>query len=130
MYADWRETWANWPRSLPTHDPYYGWRETIGLAEVLFVQALPLPILLLALIISLPTWIVSLNAILFTFRLGTSCLARAYRLRPWSYWFAPVADLPAALQLIQTALKRRHGWRGRTYLRTGGGTFEPIENSK
>ena len=131
MYADWRETWANWSRSLPMHDQYYGWRETIGLVEVLFVQALPLPIFLLSLIVALPIWIVSLNAILFTFRLGVSLgLARAYRPRPWSYWFAPVADLPAALKLIQSALKRRHSWRGRTYLRAGGGIFEPIENSK
>jgi hypothetical protein len=30
MYADWRETWANWSRSLPMHDQYYGWREPSG----------------------------------------------------------------------------------------------------
>ena len=74
---------------------------------------------------------VGLNAILFTFRLGASFgLARAYLPPPWSYWPAPVADLPAALKLIQSALKMHHCWRGRTYLHTGGGTFEPIENSK
>ena len=27
MYDNWRETWHNWPRSLPMRDQYFGWRE-------------------------------------------------------------------------------------------------------
>jgi hypothetical protein len=65
--------------------------------------------------------------------LSPGCFVRfsqGYLSRPWSYWLAPVADLPAALNLIQSTLKQHHCWRGRTYLHAGGGTFEPIENSK
>ena len=47
MYDDWRETWRNWPRSLPMRDKYFGWREWLGLLKVLLFQALPLPVFLL-----------------------------------------------------------------------------------
>jgi hypothetical protein len=39
---------------------------------------------------------------------------------------SPLADIPVVLRIIQFALRRRHSWRGRTYLRQRGGTFEPI----
>ena len=45
--------------------------------------------------------------------LSPGCLVRfsqGYLPRPWSYWLAPVADLPAALNLIQSALKQHHCW--------------------
>ena len=32
MYADWRETWTNWSRSLPMHDRFSGLSTVIGLA--------------------------------------------------------------------------------------------------
>jgi dolichol-phosphate mannosyltransferase len=39
MYAAWQETWRNWPRSLPTRDQHFGWREAAGLLEVLLVPS-------------------------------------------------------------------------------------------
>jgi dolichol-phosphate mannosyltransferase len=126
MYAHWRDIWNNWPRSLPMRDRYFGWREATGLAEALLAQALPLPILLLGSIFSLPRWLTALNGALFCLRLGVLAgSARAYSPRPWSHWLSPVFDLPAALKLIHSAIAPRHHWRGRVYTRTGSGTFAP-----
>jgi dolichol-phosphate mannosyltransferase len=131
MYNNWRETWNNWPRSLPMRDQYFGWYEAIGLLEVLIGQALPLPAFTLGLIIGAPIWLLLLSAMFFLIRVAILCgAARAYPDRPWTYWLSPLCDLPVALKLLQSALTRRHSWRGRSYLRQPDGTFEPIENAK
>lgn len=126
MYAHWRDIWNNWPRSLPMRDRYFGWRETTGLAEALFVQALPLPILLLGSIFSLPQWLTALNGVLFCLRLGVLAgSARAYSSRSWSHWLSPLLDLPTTIKPIRSAIAPCHQWRGRAYVRTGSGTFAP-----
>ena len=56
MYGHWRDTWRNWPRSLPMRDQYFGWREALGLFGVMLFQALPLPIFLLAIALRAPLW--------------------------------------------------------------------------
>jgi dolichol-phosphate mannosyltransferase len=67
-----------------------------------------------------PCWAISLNTALACARLGVlGGAARAYRRRPLSYWLSPLADLPAALTLISSALRRRHVWRGRVLVRGG-----------
>jgi dolichol-phosphate mannosyltransferase len=128
MYRDWRETWKNWPRSLPMRDQYFGWRQSLGLLEVFFVQGLPLPMLILALHAA-SRWFLALNALLLALRVGVLFgTARAYDRRPWSYWLSPLCDFPVAIRLIQSALSRRHSWRGRSYVRTSAGMFEPKES--
>lgn len=130
MYRDWREIWTNWPRSLPMRDQYFGWHEALGLVEVMLVQAFPLPMLIVGWIFAAPAWVLSLNAIFFFIRLGVLVkVARAYYSRPWSYWLSPLCDLPAATRLIQSAMTRRHSWRGRSYSRGKGGRYEPTEGS-
>ncbi len=130
MYHDWRETWNNWPRSLAMRDQYFGWREFTGLIGVLIVQALPLPAFLLGWFTNAPFWLLSAAAFLLLIRIGVlRGLSRAYPRRPWTYWLSPLADLPAVLRIIQFALRRRHTWRGRTYVRRKGGTFEPLAHS-
>ena len=127
MYSDWRETWSNWPRSLPMRDQYFGWREAIGLAGVFLFQALPLPLLVFGLAVGAPLWFLSLTALLSALRIGVLFgVARAYPNRPWTYWLSPLGDLPVVARIIQFALKRRHSWRGRSYIRRAGGTFEPV----
>lgn len=42
MYSDWRETWRNWPRSLPMRDRSFDFGAFVGIAEIALVQALPL----------------------------------------------------------------------------------------
>ena len=127
MYESWRETWSNWPRSLPMRDQYFGWSEGIGLLAVLLFQASPLPLLVLGLAFGAPFWFLSLAGFLFALRIAILCgVARAYPNRPWTYWLSPLCDLPVVARIIQCALKRRHNWRGRTYIRRSGGTFEPL----
>jgi dolichol-phosphate mannosyltransferase len=131
MYQGYCETWRNWPRSLPTRDRYFSWREATGLLEVLLVQSLPLPLLSVAYGVGASGWIVAVNLTLCLTRLGAlRGVARAYEWRPWTYWFSPLLDLPVALRLITSALRRRQVWRGRVYVRRAGGTFEPVDRSK
>jgi dolichol-phosphate mannosyltransferase len=119
MYEHWRDIWQNWTRSLPVHDRFSGWHTLFGWLEILLVQALPLPLLLLCIItrqrnkplILLNSWLVALR---FGVLLGT---ARAYQHRPWSYWLSPLCDLPVACKLATSLLQRHHTWRGRTIYR-------------
>ena len=129
MYRDWRETWRNWPRSLPMRDQYFGSREAAGLLAVLLVQALPLPLFILGWIWGAPSWFFSVTAPFVLIRFGVlGGVARAYPNRPWTYWLSPLWDLPVAFRLIQSALARRHSWRGRSYIRGKGGRFKPLGN--
>lgn len=123
MYAGWRETWRNWTRSLPMRDRFSGVSGIVGLLEVTFAQALA-PLTLVAL---LATWrpvtplrgaLLGVTATLTALRIGTLVgVGRAYVGRPWSFWLSPLCDLPVALGLWASALRRRHVWRGRTVTR-------------
>jgi dolichol-phosphate mannosyltransferase len=102
-------------------DRFFGLRGWVGLCEVFFVQALPLPLLaILRLRPTTPTWMMAVNATLAATRIGVLAgTTRAYLSRPWSYWLSPLADLPAAVQLFRSALRRQHIWRGRPLVRGG-----------
>lgn len=121
MYADWRDAWRNWTRSLPMRDQFSGIHTLLGWLEVALVQALPLPLFLSLVIAHAPyRWLVMLNSALTAMRLGVLIgTARAYRRRPWSYWLSPLCDVPVAIQLARSALQRRHVWRGRILVRGG-----------
>jgi dolichol-phosphate mannosyltransferase len=128
MYGDWRETWKNWPRSLPMRDQYFGWRQAVGLLEVFFVQGLPLPMLILAWSVGASKLFFALNAFLLVLRAGVLFgTARAYDRLPWTYWLSPLCDFAVAVRLIQSALSRKHSWRGRSYVRRSAGMFEAKE---
>jgi dolichol-phosphate mannosyltransferase len=118
MYTDWHDTWRNWPRSLATRDRLFGIAGWLGLLEVLLVQVLPLPLLVLG-------WrsggLRRVNLLLTGVRIGMVVgMARAYPARPWTYWLSPLADLPAAWAVWRSALAHRHTWRGRSYAREKG----------
>ncbi len=121
MYADWREAWRNWTRSLPMRDQFSGIHTLLGWFEVTLVQALPLPLFLLLVAAQRRrSWPLVLNGILVALRIGTLFgMARAYHRRPWSYWLSPLCDLPVAVKLGKSALQRRHSWRGRVLVRGG-----------
>ena len=77
-----------------------------------------------------PPWLLILSGFLLMMLIGVLFgLARAYPTKPWSYWLSPLADLPVILRIIQFALRKHHSWRGRTYVRRKGGTFEPLRQS-
>jgi dolichol-phosphate mannosyltransferase len=115
MHESWRETWTNWPRSLTLRDAFARCGGWFGLAEVAIAQALPLPIaaaLALAHATASPAFVVA--AILTIVRFGVLAgSARAYVRRPWTYWLAPLADVPVLIALIAASLRRTHTWRGR-----------------
>jgi dolichol-phosphate mannosyltransferase len=117
MYANGRELWRNWPRSLPMRDRFAS--GLAGLAEVIFVQALPLPLAMGLLWLApaspfAPAALAVLGGLLLM-RLGTLAgMRRAYASPPWTYWLSPLADLAVAYALVASVLRRTHAWRGRT----------------
>lgn len=119
MYAGWRDTMRNWPRSLPLLDQYRRSGAVAGLVEVTLVQALPLP-MTVVLAARGPRWMLLTNLVLTLARLGVLAgTARAYRRPPWSYWLSPLCDLPATLLIWRSLLRRRHTWRGRVLVSGG-----------
>lgn len=121
MYADRNEMWRNWPRSLVLRDRYTERRWLLGAAEVLAVQALPLPIVAIGLQAGQAKRpLVRLNLVLLVTRLGVLAgTRRAYRNPPWSYWLSPLADLFVAFALFRSGFRRQHSWRGRVISRGG-----------
>lgn len=125
MYADGRDVWRNWPRSLPLRDQYSDVQSIIGLIEVTLAQALPLPLLVLLCLAARPEalwWraLFGVNGVLLALRLGVlGGTAHAYRNAPWSYWLSPICDVPVAIQLWRSIARRRHIWRGRVLVREG-----------
>ena len=117
MYANWRETWANWSRSLPMRDRFSGQRVFLELSEVAVVQAAPLWLAPLA------RWrlgprhpLTVLNGALAITRFGVLAgTRRAYVNPPASYWLSPVIDGPVAVRLWWMATRRRVTWRGRVF---------------
>lgn len=118
MYDTWREVWANWPRSLTLRDGIAPAHSATGLAEILFVQALPLALVVLLVLGGHESVqrsaAFTVNLVLLFVRIGVLAgTHRAYRNPPGTYWLSLFADLPVAAALIASALRRRHLWRGR-----------------
>jgi dolichol-phosphate mannosyltransferase len=127
MYGSAKETWDNWPRSLPLRDQYFGWRLAFRLSAALLLQALPLPVLIFTVGVGASPWFLLPTGSLVAVRLAVLIgMARAYPTRPWTYWLSPLLDIPVVLRVLQFALRRRHSWRGRVYVRLPGGRFEPM----
>lgn len=124
MYTSGWEAFENWTRSLPMRDRLAEWPSLVGLIEVALAQALPMP--LVWLLLGRPhgpvgRWLLRVNVILLVTRLGILVgTSRAYPRRPWTYWLSPLLDVPVAIQLWRSLLRRRHAWRGRVMV-TGEG---------
>jgi dolichol-phosphate mannosyltransferase len=118
MHDTWRQTWANWPRSLTLRDGMAPRENVVGLAEIVFVQALPLVLLCLLVLgghhTPLRAAAIDVNLILLLMRVGVLLgTRRAYRNPAWTYALSLFADVPVAAALIASAVRRRHTWRGR-----------------
>ena len=113
MYESWRQLWRGWPRSLPLRDRFWGWGNRLGLVELGLLQALPLPLVLLAAgrRRRLPLVV---NGALLAVRFGVLAGTRRAYARPSpAHWLSPLLDLPAVAALYLSLLRRRHVWRGR-----------------
>jgi dolichol-phosphate mannosyltransferase len=131
MYSTWRDTWRNWPRSLPMRDQYFGWSGALGLIEVLLIQALPLPLFLVSLYLGAGSWMIEINGVLVLVRLGVLVgVCHSYDRLPWSYWLSPALDLPVAIKILESALRRTHTWRGRSYIRDKDNRFRLLRATK
>jgi dolichol-phosphate mannosyltransferase len=119
MHDSWRDCAANWPRSLTLRDRFVApARLALALTELLFAQALPLPTLIALLVLGgrVPFARVATGIAfaLVMMRLGVLAGTRRAYVRPsFAYWLSPLADLPAVVLLIRSALLRTHVWRGR-----------------
>lgn len=126
MYQSARECWTNWPRSLPLRDDTTRSLDlALDLATVVAVQALPLAIVVAMTLAHGDTGSIAfrINLALALARLGVLAgTRRAYAAPPASYWLAAFMDLPCALRLVQSALARRHTWRGRLLVAEGSTT--------
>jgi hypothetical protein len=49
-------------------DQYFGWRESVGLLEVFFIQGLPLPMLILLANFAARSWLLVFNALFLVLR--------------------------------------------------------------
>ena len=115
MYPSWRAAWDGWTRSLPMRDRFSTWRLPFALAEVLLVQAAPLGLWLFAVARHGPRDpLAALEGGLVAARLGVLAgMRRAYIDPPATYWLSPLVDLPVAIKLVSSALRRQFTWRGR-----------------
>ncbi|MEM6611622.1 MAG: 2'-O-glycosyltransferase CruG [Cyanobacteria bacterium P01_C01_bin.72] len=123
MYEGAKETWNEWGRSLDLKDaasPAQVWGDVIFL---LFVQALPLPLLLLSGYLlysgnSYPSIFIlfSLNAFLWLLRYGMLlAIAASYSSSSFFFWLSPLADQLAVLRILLSSAKKPTKWRGRSY---------------
>ena len=103
------------------YERFCGIHTFLSLLEVMFVQALPLLVLLfLVIMIMRRGWIMKFHCVLRAMRMGVLFgTMRVYQRRPWSYWRSTLRNLPVAVQLARSALWRQHIWRGRVLVRGG-----------
>jgi dolichol-phosphate mannosyltransferase len=116
MYQNWRQTWRNWPRSLPLRDRYTRWSSLVALLEMSLTQAVPIVLVPLSVAVNGSSSHLSrLNVALLFTRIGVLAgTRRAYESAPWTYWLSPLADVPVVLRIWQSAFQRTHSWRGRS----------------
>ncbi len=118
MYATGAETWRAWPPSLGMHDVTGPASRLLDAAFLLLAHAAPVPALL-ALAVARPggraaAALAIVNGLLLLLRvLLLVAAAPSFERRGAAYWLSPIADLPAALRVVQMSLRRPREWRGR-----------------
>ncbi len=126
MYENAAECWINWPRSLTMRDESTSLATlALQLAEIAFVQALPLAAVIATLARGGDTTSLFFrtNLTLAIARLGVLAgTRRAYRETTNAYWLSAFADIPVALRLLQSAFGRERTWRGRRLVAEGTAT--------
>lgn len=131
MYGSAAELWANWPRSLVMRDRYASGAAVLPFAQMILVQAAPLPLLAAALLLGWPLWFAGAQAVLLMFRIGVLFgTSGAYARRAASFWLSPLLDVPVMLRLLQAQFQRRLVWRGRVYARGRDGTITAVPDAK
>ncbi|MFP4133200.1 MAG: 2'-O-glycosyltransferase CruG [Halothece sp.] len=127
MYEGMKETWQEWGRSLDLKDASTPSLLLLELWLLLFLQALPLPIVgscLLAILAGESSGVLwglgILNGGLLLTRFGLLLAVapsydRSNTRFSWLFWLSPLADGLAVLRIVLSASKRPKQWRGRFY---------------
>jgi dolichol-phosphate mannosyltransferase len=115
MYPSAMECVRNWPRSLPLTDRIAPMSGVNGLANILFLQVLPLVLVWWSPSGGMASRLLhNLNRFLLGTRLGALIgTRRAYSEARFSYWLSPLFDPVTAILYIASMWKRNHMWRGR-----------------
>jgi hypothetical protein len=101
----------------------------LPLAQVVLLQAAPLPLLVLAAIGGLPLWFLLVQAVLLVSRIGAlTGVNCSYARRAASYWLSPLLDVPVAMRLLAAQFQRRLVWRGRVHVRSRNGTIMAVSD--
>nr|WP_051358151.1 glycosyltransferase family 2 protein [Rubidibacter lacunae] len=126
MYLGAVETWREWGRSLDLKDAAQPGQVWGDLWLLSCVQALPL---LASIILSL-LWVTArVPSVTAALGINLGLLAMRFALLlaiapsytgsgPWrslAFWLSPLADLPAVIRILLSALRRPKKWRGRAY---------------
>jgi dolichol-phosphate mannosyltransferase len=120
-YGGFRALWREWGRSIDLKDATSRAQQVLDICFLVLVQALPIPLLVLAVLGMLPhtrgtALLIALNAALLAVRSGMLvALAPAYARRGVAYWSSPLADPLAVLRVVLSTLRRPRRWRTRVY---------------
>jgi dolichol-phosphate mannosyltransferase len=119
MYPTGRETWRAWPRSVNLRDGTSAGRRVLDAMLLVLAQALPLPLLVAALVAagwppSVPSRaVIALCLVLLGIRVVVLCAtSRSFAPRGAAYWLSPLADVPAVARVVQLMFVRGREWRG------------------
>lgn len=129
-YASLGDMWREWGRSFDLKDATARWQQWLDVALVWSTQALPLPLLAIALswlavndetsrthdVEYLVRALTLVNVSALSVRLlMLLALRHCYAVRGASYWLSWLADVPAAWRLTLSTLRTPTAWRGRRY---------------
>jgi dolichol-phosphate mannosyltransferase len=123
-YASMREAWREWGRSFDLADSSTPWRQWLDVLIGWTVQALPLPLLLLSLLMmargnASQAWmsLAMVNSVALLIRLlMLFALRGSYAQRGVPFWMSFTADIPAVVRLTMSTVRRPRRWRGREYV--------------
>lgn len=121
-YESLGQMWREWGRSIDLRDSTRRGRQILDLVLLLLTQALPLPVLVAAVVFGLPGSratsgaLVLVNAVLLLVRLIVlRALAGSYDRPGIGFWLSPVADVAAVARVLLSTVRRPTTWRGRSY---------------
>jgi len=128
MYEGLRETWSEWGRSLDLKDATTKASLYLDVLSLLFVQGLPIVLLVLILnfisnsrldnplligLLCLNLFILLLRYIIQIMIKNSYDLSNARN--AWIFWLSPLADPLAFLRILISSFRRPKSWRGRLY---------------
>jgi dolichol-phosphate mannosyltransferase len=124
-YSSMSEAWREWGRSLDLKDATTPARQWADVVFLFLAQALPLVMVVLLLALGRDTFgaawkpLLIINGVLLGIRLMLlAALTQSYDQAGLPFWLSPLADVPAAIRIFLSTIRKRRTWRGRAYAPT------------